>query len=663
MDRRRLERVLDGTSTVFAACGVSLAIGLLFIFVWAPHPWGHEGFDHYHQLALALAAGGGFPTMEVPWGYAYFLAAFYRVFGDHPTIPLAAQAALNAAMPLIVYATARFWFERRTAVLAAMITSVGSFNTVYASTQSSDAVCTVLFMCGVLTFLLAQGRDDLRWSALAGVLAGLAPQFRPNLVLIPLLLAAYLAVFGRRPRWLAHAAVLAGCAALTLTPWVVRNYRLTRLLVPASVHSGVQLWYGTLQVGPYLQSRAHNPRTVFETPVFDYTSLEHLPLIITARLPACGAALWPANASLVSWTDRDPTRRSSPGHVDNGALTFTAPTPQAPAAFYYYLTADWPSPDGIATRTTPPAGAATPLVFFVSGDHLGDLDRRGDLIDSFDVIRMMRHLAWQEPLPFAERLASVGVGDRGLDTLILLLERSGGFATPDAAAPRFTYDDREARLAFSDQSSFVVPRDWHGRITDIAITGALASAVMWTTEPVERLHWTLANAPTAQPDDPCTTFAEIAVNVAFYRREPHLLRRYLALAFDNIARAPLRFAAASAYRAVRLFVIHGDNDRSTSQQFENAALVYAAGTVASVLFAMLLVCGAIVAWRQGDAVGLPLLLILYVPLTIAPMLTNMRYTVTVQPLEFMFVAAAVNALLERSGLLPRRRRGDGPAET
>lgn len=662
MDRGRLERMLHRTSTVFAACGVSLAIGLFFIFVWAPHPWGHEGFDHYHQLALALAAGGGFPTMEVPWGYAYFLAAFYRVFGDHPTIALAAQAALNAAMPLIVYATARIWFERRNAVLAAMITSVGSFNTVYASTQSSDAVCTVLFMCGVLAFLLAQRRDDLRWSALAGVLAGLAPQFRPNVVLIPLLLAAYLALFARGRRWLAHAAVLAGCAALMLTPWVVRNYRLTRLLVPASVHSGVQLWYGTLQVGPYLQSRAYNPRTVFETPVFDYTSLAHLPLIITARLPACGTVS-PANAALVSWTDRDPTRRTSPGQLENSALTFTAPAPQPPAVFYYYLTADWPSPDGIATHSTPPAGAATPLVFFVSEDHLGDLDRRGDLIDSFDVVRMMRHLAWKEPFPFADRLASLGVGDRGLDTLIGLLERRGGFATPDAAAPLFTYDDREARLAFSDRSSFVVPRDWHGRITEIAITGALASALMWTTEPVEHLRLALANPPAARTGDPCTTFAEIAFNSAFYRREPHLQRRYLALAFDNIARAPLKFAAASAYRAVRLFVIHGDDDRSTSQQFENAGLVYAAGTVASVLFAVLLVCGAIVAWRQGDTVGLPLLLILYVPLTIAPMLTNMRYTVTVQPLEFMFVAAAVNALLERSGLLPRRRPGRGPEET
>ena len=79
------------TRTVRAACLLSLAIGLLFVFVRAPHPWGWNGFDHYHELALALASGQPFPTMEVPWGYAYFLSAFYRLFGDRPWIPLLVQ--------------------------------------------------------------------------------------------------------------------------------------------------------------------------------------------------------------------------------------------------------------------------------------------------------------------------------------------------------------------------------------------------------------------------------------------------------------------------------------------------------------------------------------------------------------------------------------------
>ena len=162
---RRFDRFLDGTTAVFVASLASIVIGAVFIFVRAPHPWGWEGFDHYHQLALTLAAGQRFPTMEVPWGYAYFAAAFYRVFGDRPWILLVAQVVLNAAVPWLVYQLALEWTTQRTALVAAAITGLFSFNTLYASTQSSDAVCTVNFMSAIVVFGAARRHD--RWPAFA----------------------------------------------------------------------------------------------------------------------------------------------------------------------------------------------------------------------------------------------------------------------------------------------------------------------------------------------------------------------------------------------------------------------------------------------------------------------------------------------------------------
>src|SRR6266496_5535329 len=99
MIRSAVIDALRRDATVYAACAVSLALGLFFIFVWAPHPWGWEGFDHYHELALTVAAGHPFPTLDRPWAYAYFLALFYRLFGDRPWIPLIVQAVLNACVP------------------------------------------------------------------------------------------------------------------------------------------------------------------------------------------------------------------------------------------------------------------------------------------------------------------------------------------------------------------------------------------------------------------------------------------------------------------------------------------------------------------------------------------------------------------------------------
>ncbi len=50
-------------------------------------------------------------------------------------------------------------------------------------------------------------------------------------------------------------------------------------------------------------------------------------------------------------------------------------------------------------------------MYFVNHDHLGDLDAHGDVLDVFDIVRLARHEAWNEPLPFADRLRAVGAGD------------------------------------------------------------------------------------------------------------------------------------------------------------------------------------------------------------------------------------------------------------
>ena len=145
--------------------------------------------------------------------------------------------------------------------------------------------------------------------------------------------------------------------------------------------------------------------------------------------------------------------------------------------------------------------------------------------------------------------------------------------------------------------------------------------------------------------DVCTQVGDVAVNQVFYRREPHMMRRYSALAFDNIRRDPIGFLLASAYRAGRLFVIAGTSDRFTAQQFARSRWIYAVAMGVSVLYLTLFGLGVVVAWRRGQSVGLPLLLIGYVPATLAPVLTNMRYTVTVQPLMFVFIAIAITTLM------------------
>jgi hypothetical protein len=655
--RRRFERALDSAWILYAAIAISLTIGLFFIFVWAPHPWGWEGFDHYHEIALELSRGRPFPTMDVPWGYAYFLAAFYRAFGARPWIPLVVQVALNATVPLLTFVLARAWCNRRTAALAALLTAVFSFNTIYASTESSDALCTVLFLAAIVAFARGLGRRGIVPFAIAGVLCGIAMQFRPNLILVPLLLAGYAIgtaigkvrskpeAAGDRDRlWtmaplrtFAQGLILLGCAGAVVAPWIVRNYRLTAMLLPTSVHGAVQLWYGTLQVGPALHSRAANPRSVFEAPAFDYTSLEQVPVIVEGQLNCTDETL--EAATLAYWSDHDRTeRRSAPVETNARHFVFEIPAQRQPTVLYYYFVTRWSAGATTTVRTTPISGAQTPYVYFVSDDHLGDLDRHGDLLDIFDVVRLMRGAAWNEPVRDAARLAAVGVTDPRTAVLALLPRR--GDDPP--IVPRLAFDADSARLTFADGSSVLVPHLWHQRITDLTFTEGVASTLMTTHRSLSLIA---AGMRPVSSIEACTQFTDVAVNQVFYRREPQMMQRYAVLAFDNIRRDPGGFALAAAYRAARLFVIQGTSERSTAQQFSGSSRVYAAATAISIVYATLFVAGAILGWKRGDRIGLPLLLIAYIPATLAPVLTNMRYTITVQPLMFVFMAIAIAAIL------------------
>lgn len=626
--------------SVFVACAAAFAIGLFFIFVWAPHPWGWEGFDEYHTLALTLARGEPYPTVDRPWGYAFFLAGFYRLFGDRPVVPLVVQAGLNALLPLLVFEFARTEFDERTAAAAAVLTGVFSFNTVYASTQASDALCTVIFMAAVLLVARARRhRDDWRQYTAAGLLLGVAPQFRPNLILVSPLIAVFLIAERRSLARMRAGTIVIVASIAVLVPWMARNERLTGEPLPTTTHGGMQLWYGTLETGSYLTSRSYNPRAVFETATFPSTSLDRLPVVVTGRLGACANGQPPV---LVYWTDRDDSRRrvsmdlAADGAVQAEMLPAVAPTT-------YYYSVDGPN------RPDP-----APFVYFVSTDQLGDLDRRGDLLDVFDLVRLARHVAWREPLPFADRLdfdADGRITDedvrRSADVLLAHAQPPG----TRAGALTIEREPESLTLRFGDGSTIVVPRRWSGRVTDLDVDGILAATVLHTSVPFAKLQASNAS---------CTPVEDLAVNAVYYRAEPTAMRRYLALAYDNIRRDPAAYLASVAYRAVRVFVIEGSNDPHTAYQFSGSGRIYRAAQAVSVIFLALFAGGIVAAKRRGAAIALPLVLIAYIPATLAFVLINMRYSITVQPLMFIFVAALLVTAWERAAA-GRRHAGSETA--
>jgi hypothetical protein len=212
-------------------------------------------------------------------------------------------------------------------------------------------------------------------------------------------------------------------------------------------------------------------------------------------------------------------------------------------------------------------------------------------------------------------------------------------------AIRVEHDDHTALITIGAGSTITIPRAWHEQLTDVTIVGVFAETLM-------HAHVSLAALTHPAPavskgDATCALVEELKFNDVFYREQPQSMRRYSALGIDNIRRAPLSFLSASLYRVYRVFVVVGSKDKWTNQQFGGATAVYAAAQAVSLTFLGLFLAGIAVLWRRRAAILLPLLLILYVPATIAPLLTNMRYSVTVQPLMFVFTATALMALWTR----------------
>ncbi len=440
------------------------------------------------------------------------------------------------------------------------------------------------------------------------------------------------------------------------------------VFLPTSTHGGAQLWYGTLQTGPYLESRADNPRTEFQGGTFDYTSVVGEPLIVLATAPTCRET--PAHLTFNYWTDRDPAVHRLEGVDDpDHGLQFIIPVQPEPTTIYHYFEARFSGSN--EAFPTPPGGRDRPAVYFVSTDHTGDLDRHDDLFDFFDLIRMLRTLAWGESAS-TDRLIdplTVRPGIQDVDSDGRVTEQDVRRAVAilaDAMGARLTAEpfkeilrgESAVRLVLSDGSWLEVPRAWEGRSTDLLLSGRLAGALIHARIPRGDLNGRL------RPKDSCGIVEHWNINGVFYRRELDSMRRHTALALDNIRRDPRAYALSAAYRAFRLFVINGSDLQQRSQQFSNSGWVYTAGTLASAMYFVVFLGGAVWAWRRKPGLRPLLLPIVYIPLTICFVLTNMRYTITVQPLMFVFVAAAVVALLRldesESRQLPIDRLTDRP---
>ncbi|HPD16296.1 MAG TPA: glycosyltransferase family 39 protein [Planctomycetota bacterium] len=214
---------------------------------WAEQPFFPDSLE-YLSVAHSLRHGEGFAVDRASRigrmpAYPLLIAGLQAIFGDGLLPVRVGDAVLGTALIALVYLLGMELYGRREAVIAAGITAAYPFLVVQAVLVLSETLFMAFMVAGALFVGKAWKHPRAAWGALAGLMFGLATLTRGSyLAVAPL--TAFGFVVGRRAerRACGWAARMLSVFALTLTPWVARNW---------SASDG-HLVVTTLRVGPSL---------------------------------------------------------------------------------------------------------------------------------------------------------------------------------------------------------------------------------------------------------------------------------------------------------------------------------------------------------------------------------------------------------------------------
>lgn len=189
-----------------------------------------EYVEKSDTFASTLVASGTFGFLaDVPSAYtqplyAWFLAGLYWPLDRSWVVVGVAQIAVAAATALLVLVIGTRLSSVRTGVIAALVATLHPYLVWHDVHVNREILDSLLAAAIVLLALRAYERGSLLLALGTGAVCGLAILSNARMLLLPLVLAPFLAdrLRPNRSAFAAMALVLVGAAAVT-APWVIRN--------------------------------------------------------------------------------------------------------------------------------------------------------------------------------------------------------------------------------------------------------------------------------------------------------------------------------------------------------------------------------------------------------------------------------------------------------
>ena len=233
-----------------------LALGVRLIFV-ALYQWAPDDAVGYDTLARNIMSGQGFslqagppfePTLYRTPVYPYFLVGLYSFFGFHAIAVYLAQAIIGSLTCCLMYFVARSYVVPRTAFFVVLVNAIYPFTSFFTATKLTETLFTFLLCVTIYQIVRAYREEDWRWMGAAGLSLGVAILCRPENLFFPFFLAGLFLLFHRfRKPWWKLGATLVIASMVVVTPWLVRNYRVTGKITPlVRIGPGMAFWQTTL---------------------------------------------------------------------------------------------------------------------------------------------------------------------------------------------------------------------------------------------------------------------------------------------------------------------------------------------------------------------------------------------------------------------------------
>jgi 4-amino-4-deoxy-L-arabinose transferase-like glycosyltransferase len=200
--------------------------------------------------------------------YGFFLIPIYWIFGRNWWAVGGAQIAVATVTAFLVYAIGTRVMSRRASTIAAILSTLNPYLVWHDMHLNREVLDQLVAAALILCTLVAADRRSVKWATTAGLFGGLAVLGNVRLIFIPLVVAAYL-VF--RSGWSWAPVALVVVAALTITPWVIRNK--VEVGCFALTTDGRALWkanneqtYGLLAHGKWIDDVKDPPDHPFPNP-------------------------------------------------------------------------------------------------------------------------------------------------------------------------------------------------------------------------------------------------------------------------------------------------------------------------------------------------------------------------------------------------------------